>query len=57
MTQIRVVDGKHQVYFTTNGIDQRDIGPRWETPREAIDYSEQVDAERRAADDDRHDAD
>lgn len=57
MSQIRVVDGKHQVYFTTNGIDRRDIGPRWETPREAIDYSEQVDAERRAADDDRHDAD
>ena len=57
MSQIRVVDGKHQVYLTTNGIDRRDIGPRFATPREAIDYSEQVDAERRAADDDRHDAD
>jgi hypothetical protein len=41
--QVRVDDRqRYQVYVTTNGIDRRDIGPAWPTPREAIRYADRI---------------
>lgn len=32
---IQVVDGRYQAYESLTGIDRRNVGPRWNTPREA----------------------
>jgi hypothetical protein len=41
--QVRVDDRQRfQVYATTNGTDRRDVGPAWETPRDAIAYADKL---------------
>ncbi len=44
MTQylIRYIDGKYQVYATTDAIHVVNVGPRWLTPREACDYIDKL---------------
>jgi len=41
---IRHVDGQYQVYATDNGRRQTDLGPRWQTPRAAAQFVDQLDA-------------
>ena len=44
--QIRVTaTGKYQCYRTELGIDRLDVGPGFDTPREAIRYSDLIAAE------------
>lgn len=41
--QIRVDDqGKHQCYRMPDGLNRVDVGPAWDTPRQAIQYSNEV---------------
>ena len=41
---IAYVDGRYQCYRTTDGRDRINVGPKWLTPRQAIDYIEALGA-------------
>lgn len=43
-TQIKVIDGRHWVFRTETGIDQRVVGVGFARPRDAIAYSDQLTA-------------
>jgi len=36
-------DGRHQVYSVLMGHYTLPVGPKWETPRQAVDYANAVD--------------
>lgn len=41
---VRVVNGYHQVFRTSNGIVAEPVGPRWDKPRDAIRYAQTLQA-------------
>jgi hypothetical protein len=46
MTQLAIayVDGRYQCYATDNGIERRNVGPKWVTPREASTFIDSLAA-------------
>lgn len=41
---VRVVNGFHQVFRTSNGIVAEPVGPRWDKPRDAVRYAQTLQA-------------
>jgi hypothetical protein len=46
MTQLAIayVNGRYQCYATDNGIERRNVGPKWVTPREASTFIDSLAA-------------
>ena len=38
-------DGRHQVYRVLMGHYTLPVGPKWETPRQAVDYAKSLDGD------------